>query len=150
MWNKNFQMSKLGLEKEEKSESEVTQSCPTLCDPMDCSLPGSSIHGILQARVLEWVTISFSRGSSRPRDWTGLLHCRQTLYYLSHQGSNQRSNFQHLLNYREKLGNSIKTSTSVLLTMPKPLTVWIIVKCGKLLKRWEYHTILPVSWEFCV
>ena len=51
-------------------ESEVTQSCPTLCDPMDCSLPGSSIHGILQARILEWVAISFSRRSSRPRDWT--------------------------------------------------------------------------------
>ena len=48
--------------------SEVAQSCPTLCDPMNCSLPGSSLHGILQARVLEWVAISFSRGSSRPRD----------------------------------------------------------------------------------
>ena len=43
-----------------KSESEVTQSCPTLQDPMDCSLPGSSIHGIFQARVLEWVAIAFS------------------------------------------------------------------------------------------
>ena len=48
-----------------KSLSEVAQSCPTLCDPMDCSLPGSS-HGILQARVLEWVAISFSRGSPNP------------------------------------------------------------------------------------
>ena len=43
-----------------ENESEVSQSCPTLCDPMDCSLPGSSIHGIFQARVLEWVAISFS------------------------------------------------------------------------------------------
>ena len=43
-----------------KSESEVAQSCPTLCDPMDCSLPGSSIHGIFQARVLEWGAIAFS------------------------------------------------------------------------------------------
>ena len=43
-----------------KSESEVIQSCPTLRDPMDCSLPGSSIHGIFQARVLEWVAIAFS------------------------------------------------------------------------------------------
>ena len=43
-----------------KSESEVVQSCPTLCDPMDCSPPGSSIHGIFQARVLEWVAISLS------------------------------------------------------------------------------------------
>ena len=43
-----------------KSESEVTQSCPTLCDSMDCSLPGSSVHGIFQARVLEWGAIAFS------------------------------------------------------------------------------------------
>ena len=43
-----------------KSESEVAQSCPTCSDPMDCSLPGSSIHGVFQARVLEWVAISFS------------------------------------------------------------------------------------------
>ena len=52
------------------SESEVAQLCPTLCDRMDCSLSGSSIHGIFQARVLEWITISFSRGSSRPRNRT--------------------------------------------------------------------------------
>ena len=51
-----------------ESESEVSQSCPTLCDPVNCSLPSSSVHGILQARILEWVTTSFSRGSSRPRD----------------------------------------------------------------------------------
>ena len=44
-----------------KSESEVTQLCPTLSDPMDCSLPGSSIHGIFQARVLEWGAIAFSQ-----------------------------------------------------------------------------------------
>ena len=48
----------------------VAQSCPTLCDPMDCSPPGSSVHGILQARILEWVAVSFSRGSSQPRDRT--------------------------------------------------------------------------------
>ena len=48
----------------------VTQLCLTLCHPMDCSLPGSSVHGILQARILEWVAISFSRGSSQPRDKT--------------------------------------------------------------------------------
>ena len=51
-----------------KKQSEVAQSCPTLCDPMDCSLPGFSIQGIFQARILEWVAISFSR-SSWPRDW---------------------------------------------------------------------------------
>ena len=48
-----------------KSESEVTQLCPTLSDPMDCSLPGSSVHGIFQARVLEWGAIDFSAISSR-------------------------------------------------------------------------------------
>ena len=49
---------------------EVTQSCPTLWYPTDGSLPGSSVHGIFQARILEWVAISFSRRYSRPRDWT--------------------------------------------------------------------------------
>ena len=48
----------------------VTQSCPTLCDLMDYSLPGSSVHGIFQARILEWVAIPFSRGSSQPRNRT--------------------------------------------------------------------------------
>ena len=57
-----------------KSESEITQLCLTLCDDMDCSLPGSSIHVIFQARVLEWVAISFSRGSSQPRDRTQVFH----------------------------------------------------------------------------
>ena len=50
-----------------KRESEVAQSCPTLSDPMDCSLPGSSVHGILQARVLEWIAIAFSKY------WTSLV-----------------------------------------------------------------------------
>ena len=48
-----------------KVKSEVTQSCPTLCDPVECSLPGSSVHGIFQARVLEWGAIAFSETSSR-------------------------------------------------------------------------------------
>ena len=54
-----------------------TQSCPTLCNPMDCSLPGSSVYGILQVRILEWIVMPSSRGSSWSRDWTHnscLLH----------------------------------------------------------------------------
>ena len=47
----------------------VIQSCLPFCDPMDCSLPGSSVHVISQARILEWVAVSFSRGSSQSRDW---------------------------------------------------------------------------------
>ena len=50
------------MSSESESDSEVAQSCPTLCDPMDCSLPGSSIHGIFQSRVLEWVAISLGLG----------------------------------------------------------------------------------------
>ena len=52
----------------------VTQSCPTLCDHLDCSPPGSSVHRILQARILEWVAILFSRGSSQPKDRTQVSH----------------------------------------------------------------------------
>ena len=67
------------------------------CDPMGCSLPGSSVHGISQARILEWVAISFSKGSSWPRDQT-LISCigKQILYLLSHQGSSKGS-FRRLL-----------------------------------------------------
>ena len=60
------------------SSSVVAQSCPTLCNLMDCSPPGSSVHEILQARILEWVAIPFFRGSSQSRE---------ILYHRSHQGS---------------------------------------------------------------
>ena len=63
-------LSRLVITSLPRSESEVAQSCLTLRDPMDCSLSGSSVHGIFQARVLEWIAISFSRGSSQPRNLT--------------------------------------------------------------------------------
>ena len=72
----------------------VTQSCLILHDSTDYNLPGSSVHGILQAKILDWVAIPFLRGSSQPRDQTlvsciagKLLHCRWILYQLSHQGN---------------------------------------------------------------
>ena len=70
----------------------VAHSCLTLCDPMDCSPPGLSVHGILQAKLLEWVATPFPRRSSQPRDQTWALpHYRHKvwyiLYHLSHQGS---------------------------------------------------------------
>ena len=70
-----------------KSKSErVAQSCLTLCDPKDCSPPGSSVHGIFQARLLEWVAMPSSRGSSRLRKSNvQLLRCRQIIYSLSHE-----------------------------------------------------------------
>ena len=62
-----FQHTDLGVV---MNKVKVIHSCLTLCNPMDCSLPGSSVRGILQARILEWVAMPFSRGSSQPRDWT--------------------------------------------------------------------------------
>ena len=63
-------MTVLKLHKGTTSPVLCTQSCPTFHDPMDCSSPGSSVYGTFQARILEWVAISFSMGSSRPRDHT--------------------------------------------------------------------------------
>ena len=68
VWKTTRTLSYRTLSYKKESESEVTQLCLTLCDPLDCSPPCSSIHGIIQARVLEWVAISFSRGSFRLRD----------------------------------------------------------------------------------
>ena len=65
---------------ESESESEFVQFCPTLCYPMDCSLSGSSVHGIFQARLLEWIVISLSRGSSQPRNWTQVSHTAGRLF----------------------------------------------------------------------
>ena len=64
----------------------VSQSCPALCNPLDCKPPGSSVHGILQARILEWISRSSSRGSFQRLN-PDLLHCRWILYPLSHLGS---------------------------------------------------------------
>ena len=69
----------------------VAQSCPILCDPMDCSLPGSSVHEILQARILEWVAMIFSRGISLTQgsnlQFFSLLHWQVDSLLLSHLGS---------------------------------------------------------------
>ena len=88
--------------KKEQILAAAAQSCPTLCDPIDSSPPGFSAHGIFQARILEWVAISSSRGSSRPRDQTCIscVSCigRQVLYHrgtweslLPEQGSAKRA-----------------------------------------------------------
>ena len=79
---RGWQQFRIGV----RVRAESLHFCPTLFNPMDCGPPGSSVHGIPQARILEWVAIPFSRGSSQPNDQTpDLLHYRQILY-LSHQG----------------------------------------------------------------
>ena len=64
----------------EKEKAKIAQWCLTLCDLMRCSLPGSSVHGILQARILEWIAIPFSRGSSQPRDGAQVSHIAGTFF----------------------------------------------------------------------
>ena len=79
----------------------VAQSCPTLCDPMDCSLPGFAVHGILQARILEWVAILFSRWSSRPRDrtWVSCIAGRFFTVWGTREAQMLLSRFSHVWLY---------------------------------------------------
>ena len=65
----------------------VAKSCLTLCDPMDCTLPGSPVHGISQARTVEWIAISFFRGTSQPKDQTQVSCNGRILYHQRHLGS---------------------------------------------------------------
>ena len=93
--NKNLKYTNLW------SESEISLSCLILCNRIDCSLPGFSAHGIFQARILEWVTISFSRESSRPRDRTWISHIvGRRFYCVSHQGSQTYE--VYLINFQAK------------------------------------------------
>ena len=93
------------------------------------SPPGSSIHGILQARVLEWVAISFSRGSSRPRDWTQVSHIAGKHFNLwpTREAQKPEIKLPTSAGSSKNQESSRKTSISALLTMPKPLAVWITI-----------------------
>ena len=93
----------------------------TLCNHMDGSLPGSSVRGVSQTRILEWVAISFSRGSSWPRDWTqvsciagSLLYFSQVLYWLCHQGNP----FYFLLQFKSTAISKASFVCSLLITWP--------------------------------
>ena len=136
-----------------KSESEVSQSCPTLSDPMDCSLTGSSVHGIFQARVLEWGAIAFSEGCSNYHTIALISHASKLMLKILQARLQQYMNFQMFkLNLekpeepeiklstsagsQKKQESSRKTSTFALLTTPEPLTVWITTS-WKILKEME-------------
>ena len=124
-----------------EGEGEVAQSCPTLCDPVDCSPPGSSVHWILQARILEWVAISFSKGSSRPRDQTLVSHVsctgRQILYCKRHLES---------LIYTHILGRIIyqKIFRRFKMTMTFRLCYW--TNCITDIRKFAHVNITPPSW----
>ena len=145
--------------------------------PKDCSLPGSSIHGILQARVLEWVAIAFSESKEgqcqrmfKNRTTAFISHASKVMLkilqvrlqqYVNQEIPDVQAGFRKGRGTRvsklltpvgslRKKGNFRKTYTCASLTMLKSLTVWITTNCGKFLKRWEYQTTLPVSWETCI
>ena len=163
----------------------VAQSCLTLCDPIDCGLPGSTVHRILQARIVEWIAIPFSRESSWPRDqiqvscstgrfftiwttrevqircnfsknykimlWASTVCEPRTCRYSSWiKAEETEIKLPTSVGSLKKQESSRKTSTSASLTMLKPLTVWITTNCGKALKKWEYQTTLPATWEICM
>ena len=123
--------------KKRKKESEVAQSSPTVCNPMDCSPPSSSIHGIFQARVLEWIASFFSRGSSWLRDQTQVCHCGHTLYHLSHQDS--------ILKNRDII---LPTKVCIVKAMAFPVVMY---RCESwTIKKTEHqriHTFEPWCWR---
>ena len=84
----------------------VTQSCATLCYPMDCSPPGSSVQGIFQARILEWVAISFSRGSSQLRDGTQVSFIVDTRFTISLSKSSLDERSKWIFCLQAKLGKA--------------------------------------------
>ena len=94
------------LASQKKSESEivkvlVTLLCPTVCDPMDCTSPGSSVHGILQARILEWVAIPFSRGFPQPRNRTQVSCIAADSLPFEPPGKLQQITYLHALKFTQ-------------------------------------------------
>ena len=90
------------------------QSCPTLCNPMDCSPPGSSVHGILQARILERVAMAFSRGFSQVRDWTRIC-CSSCIAggFFTHWEATWEANYVHIIHYLAHYFLQLKYSLSL-------------------------------------
>ena len=139
-----------------RSESEVAQSCPTLSDPMDCSPPGSSIHGVLQARVLEWGVIAFSESTSgqqwlvQPLSWHRGKHSEDILHLwevvdnvrvpASHPSEVKFVAFSTWLFNRSPVGLSpIAILTAVLLPFPPPLPL----TCSEVTSQINY-----LHWAF--
>ena len=112
--------------REKKVKVLVPQSHPTVCDLMDCRLPGSSLHGIFQGRILEWVDISFFRGSSQPRDQTWVPCIRDRFFIIS--ATNYGTN-DPVQGYRQNTCNSVFNS------MRNKMSIFITKKL--------IHIILP-------
>ena len=102
------------------------QSCPSLCDPMDASPPGSSVHGILQARILQWVAMSSSRGSSHPRDQTCISYFSPALagrFFITRATWEAHSIWRNLIFVREHSWNPLGEEDIVKQTV-QDVAVW--------------------------
>ena len=117
----------------------ITQSWPTLCDPMNCSPPGSSSHGILQARILEWVAIPFSRGSSQPRDRTPVSHTAGRFFtvWATREACLKLSETFNLKQKKQKqyLWSTIKEST-IKWGLPAFYIAWCLVLVTEWVNEW--------------
>ena len=130
-----------------KVKAVVTRSCPTLCNPVDCSPPGSSVHGASQARIAEWVAISFSRVSSWPRDQTQICIAGRLFTTWANQGSPVISTLMLLLIWQQVLACSpelgdpwTRRSVELLTRMPWFSPIWsphVI---------WTFHSMLTAFW----
>ena len=127
-----------------ESESDVAQSCPTLCDPMDCSLWDSSIHGVFQARELEWVAISFSRGSSRPRNWM-LISCFGRL--ILYQWATREAVKANVLRFCASPGNYRHFSLSGAQPVPQFLFSSVCLPASDHLRCFWWHCCIVC--DFC-
>ena len=141
----------------------VTQSCPTLCDSMNRSMPGLPVHHQLPEFTQTHVhRVSDAIQPSHPLSSPSLplsifprirVFFQMSRFFASGPSIGVSASTSVLpMNTQDWFplrwtGWSRKTSISALLTMPKPLTVWIKTNCGKLWKRWEYQTTWPASWE---
>ena len=134
---------------ESKVESLVAQSCPTLCDPVDYSLPGSSIYGILQARILEWIAVPLSRASSWPRDWTQ-VSCIAGRFFTIWATGKILTNLDSILKSRDI---TLLTKVHLVKTMVFPVVMcgcesWTIkkVECQRIdaLELWCWRRLLRV------
>ena len=125
----------------------VAPSCPTVCNPMDSSSPpGSSVPGISQARILEWVAISFSRGSSQPRDQTHVssVSCRWILYLLSHQGS--QGSWLSITTVKNFAHSFFSHSTYILSRVLYTLSFWLRLLGNSLPPPPDYYSYIgPVE-----
>ena len=111
----------------------VSQSCPTLCNLEDCSLPGFSAHGISQARTLEWVAMPSSRGCSQPRDWT----CVSCIAHRFFTALLMSYNYSLYILYRYRSSAKCKTCKSFLLVCNMPfIFLMVFFKDLKVFKFW--------------